>query len=141
MDRITAAVADSEQGHGGGIRLVIEGALDFLPLLDGETARERALEVFSRMRIWDTQANNGVLIYLLLAEREIELVADRGLNIRVGAAQWQGMVQHMASAFAQGRFEDGLTQALAEVSVPLVQHFPAQQQPNANLLPDAPVLG
>jgi uncharacterized membrane protein len=149
LERLRQRVAASETRHTGEIRIYVESGLPLsylwrhlreatpLPVL----VRERATAMFGHLRVWDTEHNNGVLIYLLLAEREIELVADRGLNIRVGAAQWQGMVQHMASAFAQGRFEDGLTQALAEVSVPLVQHFPAQQQPNANLLPDAPVLG
>ena len=141
LARIERAIKAGETTHSGQVRFVVEGALDGAPLFRDQPARARALDIFSQLRVWDTEHNNGVLIYLLLAEREIELVADRGLNTRVGAAQWQGMVQHMASAFAQGRFEDGLTQALAEVSVPLVQHFPAQQQPNANLLPDAPVLG
>lgn len=148
-DRLRQRVAASETRHTGEIRVYVEAGLPmaFLwrhfrhraPL--AELVRERATEMFGDLRVWDTEHNNGVLIYLLLCEHQIELVADRGLNHHVGTHQWQAMVQHMGSAFAQGHFEDGLTQALAEVSIPLVAHFPAQAQPNPNDLPDMPVLG
>ena len=98
--------------------------------------------MFGKLRVWDTQQNNGVLIYLLLAEHAIEVVADRGLSRRVPAAEWQAMVQRMGAAFREGRFEDGLTHALEEVSALLVQHFPLKPgEHNGNELPDEPVLG
>lgn len=148
-ERLRERVAASETRHTGEIRIYVEAALPMsylwrhvrhrVPL--ALLVRERATAMFGHLRVWDTEHNNGVLIYLLLSEHQIELVADRGLNHHVGRHQWQAMVQHMGSAFTQGRFEEGLTQALAEVSVPLVAHFPAQAQPNPNDLPDTPVLG
>lgn len=149
-ERLRQRVASSETRHNGEIRIYIEAALPMSYLWrhvrDGialhALVRERATAIFGHLRIWDTEHNNGVLIYLLLAEREIELVADRGLNALVSKHQWQEMVQHMGSAFAQGRIEEGLTQALAEVSAPLVAHFPEQPgNRNPNDLPDNPVLG
>jgi len=98
--------------------------------------------MFGKLRVWDTEFNSGVLIYLLLAEHAIEIVADRGLSRRVPDAEWQQIVARMGHEFHEGRFEDGLTQALAEVSALLVQHFPWEAgAANANELPDEPVLG
>ena len=98
--------------------------------------------MFGKLRVWDTEHNNGVLIYLLLAEHAIEIVANRGLNARVSAAEWAALVQRMGGAFREDRFEDGLTQALGEVSALLVQHFPlAPGEVSPNELPDQPVLG
>jgi uncharacterized membrane protein len=139
MDRITAAVADSERGHGGEIRFVVEGALDFLPLLNGESARERAIEVFSRMRIWDTEANNGVLIYLLLADRDVEILADRGFTGKVSAQEWEAICREMEAHFARGEFEQGALAGLARVDELLCRHFPATGA-NPNELPDAPAV-
>jgi uncharacterized membrane protein len=149
LERLRQRIAASEARHTGEVRIYVEAGLPlsylWRHLRDGtpvpQLVRERATAVFGHLRVWDTEQNNGVLIYLLLAEHEIELVADRGLNTFVSPEQWREMVRHMGSAFAQGRFEDGLTQALAEVSVPLVQHFPAEATPNPNALPDTPVLG
>ena len=112
-------------------------SLGVCSLASTRSRRARATTTFGKLRVWDTQHNNGVLIYLLLAEHEIELVAGRGLNTLVSHAEWEAMVQRMAAAFARGHFEDGLTQALAEVSAPLVRHFPAGPQPNPNDLPDS----
>ena len=103
------------------------------------TPRQRAVTMFGKLRVWDTEHNNGVLIYLLLAEHAIELVADRGVNRHVPQHEWQAMVHRMGAAFRDGRFEDGLTQALAEVSAVLVQHFPRGAD-HGNELPDRPVL-
>ena len=149
LARLLQRVAASEQRHGGEIRICVEAALPAsylwrhlrraVPMR--QIVRERAVMMFSKLRVWDTGANNGVLIYLLLAERAIELVADRGLNQHVPAAQWQAMVQRMGAAFREGRLEDGLTQALEQVSAVLVQHFPlAGTDANPNELPDAPWL-
>jgi uncharacterized membrane protein len=140
--RLAERVAASEKRHTGEVRLCIEAGLPFSYLWRSASARERAVAMFGKLRIWDTENNNGVLIYLLLAEHAIEIVADRGLSRHVTADQWQAMVARMSAAFQEGRFEDGLTQALEEVSALLVEHFPAPEgAANANELPDAPVLG
>ena len=86
---IEQTVKASETAHAGEIRFVVEGALHSTPLLDGQSARERALEVFSQLRIWDTEHNNGVLIYLLLADRDVEIVADRGIHSKLGTREWE----------------------------------------------------
>lgn len=149
LERLRARVAASETRHTGEIRIYVEAGLP-MPYLwrhlrhrapMQSLVRERATEMFGALRVWDTHHNNGVLIYLLLAEHEIELVADRGLNVIVQASDWQAMVKRMGDAFSRGRFEDGLTQALEEVSAPLVAHFPAGPTANPNDLPDTPVLG
>ena len=150
LARLTGRVAASEGRHSGEIRIFVEASLPMAYLwrhLRHNTAmevltRERAVAVFGELRVWDTEQNNGVLVYLLLAERKIELVADRGLNHVVSQGDWGGMVKRMGTAFAAGRFEDGLMQALEELSAPLVQYFPLQPgAPNTNELPDAPELG
>ncbi|MCC2675141.1 MAG: hypothetical protein K0R58_2088, partial [Ramlibacter sp.] len=106
------------------------------------TPRDRAISMFGKLGVWDTEQNNGVLIYLLLAEHAIEIVADRGLSRHVGAAQWQQIVQRMSSAFRERRYEEGLFEAVDAVTAVLVQHFPATAgAANANELPDEPVLG
>lgn len=145
LQRLTQRVIDSEQGHSGEIRICIEAGLPNRYLLQAQDLpsliRQRALSQFGKLRVWDTEHNNGVLIYLLLAEHAIELVADRGINRHVDAAQWQKVVQQLGSALREGRFEDGLTQAVDAVSRVLVQHFPHQEgQSNPNELPDQPTL-
>ena len=106
-----------------------------------QLTRARAVMLFGQLRVWDTAHNNGVLIYLLLAERAIEVVADRGLNDRVTPQVWQAMVARMGTAFRNGQFEQGLSEALAQVSDLLAQHFAlAPGEVNPNELPDAPLL-
>lgn len=140
--QLAQRVAASERRHSGEVRICVEAGLPMSYLLRGATARERALAQFSKLRVWDTEHNNGVLIYLLLAEHAIEIVADRGIARRVPQDAWAAIVARMGSAFKERRFEDGLTQALAEVSALLVAHFPlAPGQADANELPDEPVLG
>jgi uncharacterized membrane protein len=142
VERLAHRVAASEQRHSGEIRLYVEAGLPMSYLWRGASPRERAVALFGKLRVWDTEANNGVLIYLLLAENAIEIVADRGLASRVAQGEWQAIVARMGPAFRGGRFEDGLTQALEEVSALLVAHFPlAAGQANSNELPDRPVLG
>ena len=142
VDRLMHRVAASEQRHSGQIRIYVEAGLPMSYLWRGAGARERAVALFGKLRVWDTESNNGVLIYLLLAENAIEIVADRGLSRRVAQDEWQAIVARMGSAFRDGRFEDGLTQALEEVSALLVAHFPlAAGENNRNELPDQPVLG
>ena len=146
VQRLMERVAASEQRHTGEIRIYVESSLPSSYLWRGADTRERAVMMFSKLRVWDTAHNNGVLIYLMLAEHAIELVADRGIDAHVPAHHWQMVVTRMADAFRSGRYEDGLTQALDEVSAVLVEHFPAvdaagASRPNPNELPDAPVLG
>jgi uncharacterized membrane protein len=142
LQRLTARVAASEKRHSGEIRIFVEAGLPVSYLLRDAAPRERAVAMFGKLRVWDTEHNNGVLIYLLLAERAIEIVADRGLSPRVDAGEWQRIVGRMGNAFQQGRVEEGLTQALEEVSAMLVAHFPlAPGEADHNELPDAPELG
>jgi uncharacterized membrane protein len=142
LERLRARVAASERHHSGEIRICVEAGLPLSYLWRDLSARDRAITMFGKLRVWDTEHNNGVLIYLLLAEHAIEIVADRGLNRHVQPAEWEQVVQRMGRAFHEGRFEDGLTQALEEVSALLVQHFPcAPGAANPNELPDEPVLG
>ncbi|HSW18781.1 MAG TPA: TPM domain-containing protein [Ramlibacter sp.] len=142
LERLARRVAASERRHSGEIRIYVEAGLPNSYLLRGAGARERAVAMFGKLRVWDTEHNNGVLIYLMLAEHAIEIVADRGLARRVDAGVWKAIVERMGGAFRKRQFEDGLTQALEEVSALLVQHFPlAPGQIRANELPDAPALG
>ncbi len=141
VERLTRRVAASERRHSGEVRICVEAGLPLSYLWRGASARERAVAMFGKLRVWDTEHNNGVLIYLLLAEHAIEIVADRGLSRHVPPTEWRAIVQRMGNAFREGRFEDGLTQALEEVSALLVQHFPlAEGAGNPNELPDAPDL-
>lgn len=145
LQRLQQQVATSEKGHSGEIRICVEAGLPLSYLWSHastrQIVRQRAVNLFGKLRVWDTAHNNGVLIYLLLAERAIELVADRGLNERVEPSVWQTMVTGMSEAFKQGRFEEGLSMAISQVSTLLVTHFPLQEgELNPNELPDAPVL-
>ena len=141
LQRIEARVAASERHHSGEIRVCIEAGLPMSYLLRDATARERAVARFGKLRVWDTEHNNGVLIYLLLAERNIEIVADRGLNVHVSPAQWQAVSAAMSEAFRNQRFEAGLNQAIEAVDALLVRHFAlAAGESNPNELPDRPLV-
>src|SRR6476659_3256049 len=105
LDRIERAIKAGEATHSGQVRFVVEGALDGRPLIRNQPARERALDVFSHLRIWDTAHNNGVLIYLLLADRDVEIVADRGIHAKVGDEGWESICRAMEAEFASGQFE------------------------------------
>ena len=142
IDKLAAQVADSERRHSGEIRIYVEAGLPMSYLWRDASPRERAIAMFGKLGVWDTEQNNGVLVYLLLAEHAIEIVADRGLSRHVGPQQWQQIVQRMGTAFRAGRYEDGLCEAVDAVTSVLVQHFPtAPGAPNPNELPDEPVLG
>ncbi len=141
LERLHERIAASERTHSGEIRVCVEAGLPLSYLWRGASARERAVTLFGKLRVWDTEQNNGVLIYLLLAEHRIEIVADRGLDRHVGPARWQTIVGGMREAFQDGRFEDGLNEAIAAVDAMLVQHFALRPgQANPNELPDAPLL-
>ncbi len=136
---IEVAIKAGEAAHSGEIRFVVEGALDGAPLFRNQPARERALDIFSQLRIWDTAHNNGVLIYLLLADRDFEIVADRGIDAKVGAAGWEKICAEMESDFRAGDFERGVIKGIEAVSRLMAQHFPAESG-GRNELPDAPVV-
>jgi uncharacterized membrane protein len=137
LEAIGRAVAEQEKRHRGELRVAIEGGLPLQALLAGRSARERALEHFARLRVWDTEDNAGVLVYLLLADRRVEIVADRGIHARVGATAWETICGAMQQEFAAGRFEAGMLGGLGSISDLLAQHFPAAGE-NPNELPDAP---
>jgi len=139
LARIEAAIKAGEATHSGQIRFVVEGALDGRPLFRNQPARERALDIFSQLRIWDTEHNNGVLIYLLLADRDIEIVADRGINGKVGTEGWEKICAILEKEFRAGLFEYGVIKGIQEVSGVLAQHFP-KEPGGTNELPDAPVV-
>ena len=141
LARIEAKVAASEKRHGGEIRVVVESGLPFSYLRRAATPRDRAVALFGKLGVWDTEANSGVLIYLLLAERAIEIVADRGLNRHVDAAAWAAIAAQMREAFRQGDFEAGLAAAIDSVDALLVRHVPLQAgRVDINELPDAPLV-
>lgn len=151
QQRLAQRVAASERRHSGEIRLCIEAALPISYLWRLRTAtplktiiRQRAVNLFGKLGVWDTERNNGVLIYVLLAEHAIEIVADRGVARHVSPAQWQAMVARMAQAFREHRYEDGLTQALEETSALLMAHFALDDSAGAdatpNELPNNPLL-
>jgi len=139
LERIEARVAASERHHTGEIRVCVEAGLPLSYLRRDAPVRERAVMMFGKLRVWDTEHNNGVLIYLLLAEHAIEVVADRGLSRHVDAAKWRAITATMAAAFAAGQFEAGLNQAVDAVDELLRRHFPlGHGEANPNELPDEP---
>lgn len=124
MAAIEQAIARSETRHRGEVRFAVEAALDVPGLLAGQPARQRALEVFSQLGVWDTEENNGVLIYLLLADRDVEIVADRGFNALVGPAEWEAICRTMEAALRRGEFEHAVLGAIEAVTLLLARHFP-----------------
>ncbi|HET7060678.1 MAG TPA: TPM domain-containing protein [Nitrosospira sp.] len=140
LTAIEKAIQKSETGHEGEIRFAVEGALGTLSLLKGQTGRERAVEVFSDLRVWDTEENNGVLIYLLLADRNVEIVADRGINTRVGNDEWESICRKMENAFTGGEFEAGVIAGIEAIGEHLRKHFPEKREHGENELPDSPVI-
>jgi uncharacterized membrane protein len=139
LDAIERAIKAGEATHSGQVRFVVEGALDGAPLLRDQPARERALDVFSHLRIWDTAHNNGVLIYLLLADRDVEIVADRGIDAHVGRESWEKICADMEAEFRRGEFERGVIGGIRAVSEQLAKYFPPSG-PHHNELPDKPVV-
>jgi uncharacterized membrane protein len=136
---IEQAIKAGEATHSGQIRFAVEGALDGAPLFRNQSARGRALDIFSQLRIWDTSHNNGVLIYLLLVDHNVEIIADRGIDAKVGAAGWEKICSDMEVDFKAGNFEGGVIKGIAEVSRQLATYFP-KHGAGRNELPDAPVV-
>ena len=136
---IEHAIGQTETRHTGQIRFAVEAALDFSALRRNQTANERAIEVFSQLRVWDTEHNNGVLIYLLLADRDVEIIADRGIYTQPGQAAWEAICQDMEIAFRAGQFETGVIDGIHAVGRHLQQHFP-RKSVTPNELPNQPVV-
>ncbi len=133
------AIAASETRHRGELRFVVEGGLPTAHLVAGRDARARAVELFARLGVWDTAGNSGVLIYVQLIDRRVEIVADRGIDARVGQDFWDGVCRQLEADFRDGRFEDGALKAIATITDALARHFPPEGD-NPNELPDHPVM-
>ena len=140
LERIETLIAAGESEHRGQLRFAVEAALPFGRVLHGTQPRERALEVFGSLGVWDTAENCGVLVYLLLADRDVEIVADRGIHARVGTEAWEKVCRTMEKAFRNGKFGEGVEAGLAEINALLVRHFPREGRPAGNELSDRPVL-
>ena len=136
---IEKAISQSEATHSGEIRFVVEGALASTPLFIGQSARERAIDVFSQLRIWDTEHNTGVLIYLLLADRGVEIIADRGIHAKAGSREWESICRNMETAFKQRNYEGGVISGIQAVTQHLISHFPTIRS-RRNELPNKPVV-
>lgn len=136
---IERAVAEQEARHNGELRFVLEGGLPPGSLLRGQRSRARAVDLFGTLRVWDTEHNSGVLIYVLLADRAVEILADRGIQARVGNAAWERICDEMRQRFAAGEFEAGAVQGVRAISDILAAHFPPAGV-NPNELPDKPVV-
>jgi uncharacterized membrane protein len=137
---IEAAIAEGEARHRGQLRFAVEPSLPLARVLRGVAPRERALEVFGDLRIWDTEENCGVLVYLLLADRDVEIVADRGIHGHVGAAAWEAICRTMETAFRAGRFAEGAAAGIAQINALLARHYPRGERAGGNELSDRPVV-
>ena len=139
LTNIEQAIKTSETAHVGEIRFAVEGALDGMALFKGQSARERAIELFSQLHVWDTLHNNGLLIYLLLADRAVEIVADRGIHAKVSSQEWNQVCRQMETAFKQSNYESGVLAGVLAVTRHLAAHFPSDGS-SGNELPDKPVV-
>ena len=139
LARIESAIAESESHHRAEIRFALEATLDFKSLWRDQTARDRATDVFGQLRVWDTVEDNGVLIYLLLAERDVEIIADRGFLDSVNAHEWEALCRAMESDFRAGRFEEGVLSGIRQLDELLTRLYPLQG-PNSNELPNGVAL-
>ena len=119
LNAIEQAITQSEARHTGEIRFVVETGLDLYEVIFNKTPRKRAIELFSLLRMWDTEHNNGVLIYLMLADHDIEIVADRGIDKQVGHARWNVICNEIETRFKRGEFEGGVLQGIVEISAEL----------------------
>lgn len=139
MRRVEDAVRQSERLHRGELRVAVEAGLDLGPLLRNQSPRARACEVFAQLGVWDTADNSGVLLYINWADRDIEIVADRGISARVTQAQWEAICRVMEQAFREQRFEAGLLEGIGQITALLARHFPASAD-NPDELGNRPVL-
>lgn len=139
MAAIEQEIGAQERRHDGEVRFAVEAALPLVDLVRGVSGRERAVELFSRLRVWDTGHNTGVLIYLLLADRDVEIVADRGIHAAVGEAGWEAICREMERAFARGAFQAGVIGGVRAIGDLLAVHCPPRPD-NPDELPDRPVI-
>ena len=139
LTAIEDAIRASEKTHHGELRFAVEAGLDPLPLARGQTPRQRASEVFSALRVWDTEHNSGVLIYVQAVDRHIEIIADRGINAKVERRQWEAIAGRMQTEFRAQRYEAGVIEGMREITALLARHFPPTGT-NPDELPDAPVV-
>jgi hypothetical protein len=139
MAGIEKAIAKGESEHRGEIRFAAEASLESAALFADQPAAERAIDVFSQLRVWDTEENNGVLLYLLLADRDVEIVADRGISARVSAGEWEGICRRMEAQLSRGNFEHGVIAAIQDISRLLARHYPPRAG-DRNELSDKPVV-
>ncbi len=139
MRAIRDKIGEQEKRHSGELRFAVEASLPWPHLWRGQDARSRAVELFGQLRVWDTEHNSGVLIYLLLADKRVEIVADRGIHNKVGAAAWETICGEMQRAFAAGRFEEGVSFGVAAVSDLLAAHYPPGDR-DADELPNEPIV-
>lgn len=139
LAEIEVAIREVEGKHSGELRFAVETALDGEDLWRGVEPRARALRVFSELGVWDTENNNGVLIYVLLADRDVEIVADRGIAARVSQAEWEQVCREIEAHYARGRFAQGSVAGIRAVGRLLERHFPGQGA-DADELPNQPVL-
>ena len=137
---IEKEITASEAAHAGQIRFAVEGALDGLPLFQGHSPRHRAIDLFSQLRVWDTEHNNGLLIYLLLGDRAVEIVADRGIMAKVGVSEWEKVCRQMEEDFRRSDFKAGAINGLQAVTRHMVAHFPADGRFGGNELSNSPVV-
>jgi uncharacterized membrane protein len=143
LDAIEKAIARAETTHAGEIRFAIETALSPKHIFHDVSPRAHALDVFAHLRVWDTEHNNGVLIYVQLADRIVEIVADRGFQGRVSQAEWEAVCRLMEEHFRAGRFQQGSIAGVEAIGNLLTRHFPqaaTQSMPTQNQLPDRPTL-
>lgn len=139
LERIEAAIGQAERRYDGEICFVVENSLDWRRLLRGMTARERACELFRQLGVWDTERNNGVLLYVLIADRSIEIVADRAIHQAVGEAEWKAICSRMEAAFGTGRFLEGSLEGIQSVATHLGRHFPGREG-KKDELPNQPIV-
>lgn len=137
LSAIERAITDTEKTHGGEVRIALEASLDPAELFSGLAPRQRALQVFAQLGVWDTELNNGVLIYVLWADRDVEIVADRGYNGRVSAQEWSDVCQRMEQLFSQGAASQAAIAGIQAAGALIARHFPAVDR---NELPDRPVV-
>ncbi|NHR05924.1 hypothetical protein HA052_12025 [Chromobacterium haemolyticum] len=136
LARLQQGIAASEREHAGQLRFVVESALDWRDAWRGMSARERALEWFGLLRVWDTEENTGVLVYVLLAERRIEIIADRGIDRRVPPQAWEEICAEVGRAMAERKRVAGLEAGLWRIHALLIEHAPLRGGPSVNELPD-----
>lgn len=139
LSKIEKAVRASEREHDGELRFAVEGPLPLQYLIHDRKPRQRAEDVFSQLRVWDTQHDSGVLIYVQLVDRRIEIVADRGIAAKVEQTEWDAICRAMEKVFREGRFAEGALLAIGRITALLARHFPPRGR-NRNELPDKPVV-